>query len=224
MDKVILVEPDLIAGQEIVRDLDRRGISVDAALWLQDWDTGVWRLVLSSPAVTSLGPRRIYQATAEILGELPDAQIRLDDISVVGPHHSLVKDLRNVVRTNGDLHQIRLDNLELGGSRFRSARIYRVTGGSFENGARVRIKATDQLGTVRGVVNAPSGPRYLVLYDFRPEDAQPLGSEPRPPVGQDYAADDLELLYVVRTGGWPERLPRVTRPSSDSLEGAARTH
>ena len=27
------------------------------------------------------------------------------------------------------------------------------------------------------------------------------------PSGQDYAADELDLLYVVRSGGWPEKNP-----------------
>ena len=73
------------------------------------------------------------------------------------------------------------------------------------------------------MIRTSSGPRYLVLYDVNPDDLQPLGEKPPPPIGQDYSADDLELRYVVRTAGWPEKnadwLVAATMPGGVSANG-----
>ena len=95
----------------------------------------------------------------------------------------------------------------LGRQLYRSARIYRVVGDTVGHDARVRVKATGQMGTVGDVIDSPNGPRYLVLFDRRREDVRPLDDHPRPPIGQNFGADELDFLYVVRTGGWPEQLP-----------------
>jgi hypothetical protein len=215
MDKRTLVRDDLVAGRKVVEELERRGIEVDAAAWLRDYEIGTWRLVISVPAVGRLGSRPVYEAIALILSDMrnSDHEIALDDIDIMSPDESLIRDLKTRVGTNNGLHEIRLPRIDIGGHAM-SARIYRAAGGTIENGARVRVKATGQLGTVRGVFPTARGPRYLVLYDLTPEQLQPLDLTPRPPVGQDYAAEDLEFIYVVRTGGWPEKLPEVTRPAS----------
>jgi hypothetical protein len=75
------------------------------------------------------------------------------------------------------------------------------------------------MGTVRGVIDTPHEPRYLVLYDRSWSDIRPLSDEPRPPIGQDYGEQDLDFLYVVRTGGWPETIPDWLRQIATS--GAA---
>jgi hypothetical protein len=208
MDKRTLVEADLVAGQSIIEGLERRGFIVDVAAWLRDYESGNWRLVISSPTVTIQGARPIYEAVSEILDGLSDAnlELALDDILVASPTEGLIRDLKDRVGTNGDLFRIRLPRIDIGG-RTMSARIYRVAGGTIENGARVRVKATGQVGTVRSRLESPRGLRYLVLYDLTSEQLRPLDGSPRPHGGQDYAPDDLEFLYVVRTGGWSEKVP-----------------
>jgi hypothetical protein len=183
MDKTILVGTDLQAGRQIVEELESLGITVDVAAWLQDDETGTWRLVLSSPALTRSGSRRVYDAVVALLRRMDDVDLDLDDVRVLSPHDGIVSDLKNRIRTNDDLQEIRLDGLYLGGQSFRAARIYRVVGGhntsnKIEHGARVRVKATGQLGTVQGVVRTSGGPRYLVLYDLNPDNVQSVGEEP----------------------------------------------
>ncbi|MGE3267767.1 MAG: hypothetical protein AB7P40_03395 [Chloroflexota bacterium] len=62
MDKTTLVGTDLEVGRQIVRALEDFGITIDVAAWLQDDETGDWRLILSSPALTKPGSRRVYNA------------------------------------------------------------------------------------------------------------------------------------------------------------------
>jgi hypothetical protein len=212
MDKTALVGADVEAGRRVIQKLESLGIVVDVAAWLQDDETAEWRLFLSSPALARPGSKRVYDAVVSILGNVDDPDLELDNILVLSPTDGVIDDLRGRVRTNDDLQNIRLDALNLGERSFRAAHIYRVTGGrgtagKIERGARVRVKETGRLGTVHGVVRTPGGPRYLVLYDVNTDNVRQLGERPPPPIGQDYAADDLELLYVVRSGGWPEKNP-----------------
>jgi hypothetical protein len=199
MDKKTLVGRDLVVGRRVVEALDGRGTPVDVAAWLQDDETGTWRLLISSPSVAKLGSKPVYEAIAAILPDDPESgrDVDLDDVAVVGSDDDVARELKRRVGTDRGLYDIRLHN----------ARVYRAVGDTIDNGARIRVKATGQLGTVRGKFETPQGPRYLVLYDLTPEQLQPLDHSPRPPVGQDYAADELEFLYVVRTGGWPEETP-----------------
>jgi hypothetical protein len=213
MDKAALVGADLQAGRHIVESLESLNIPVDVAAWLQDDETGDWWLVLSSPALARAGSMRVNDAVVSIVRNLDDADIDLDNVRVLSPNNGIIQDLKHRVWKGDDLQVLRLDGLNLGGQPFRAARIYRVTGGhrsgyKIEYGAHVRVKATGQLGTVHGIVRTPQGPRYLVLFDIGKDDVQPLGEKPRAPVGQDYAAGDLDLLYVVRSSGWPERTPQ----------------
>jgi hypothetical protein len=201
MGTTILVGDQIVAGREIIGRLERAGIVVDSALWLQDEETGEWRLVIASPCVDRHGPRRVYERLSEILATIGGPGVGISNVSVLSMADRFVRDLKRLIGTNDGLHDIRLDYLTVGGRTFRSARIYRVSGGSIEKDARVRVKENGRLGTVRGVLKVPGGTRYLVLYDLRPEDVTPLSPSPPPVAGQDFAAQDLEFLYVVRTGG-----------------------
>lgn len=201
MATTALVNDLIAAGREVIRRLEQAGIDIDTALWLQDEDSGDWRLVVASEYVDRHGPRHVYELLAENLGTSALPDLRIDDISVLATRDRYITDLKRLVRTNDDLHEIRLNFLSIGGQTFKSARIYRVSGGSLEKDARVRVKANGRLGTVRAVFPTPHGVRYLVMYDLRPEDIRPLGTGPIPEAGQDFGADDLEFLYVVRTGG-----------------------
>jgi len=142
----------------------------------------------------------VYDVLDSVLREKSDVidQLSLDDIVVAEPDERIVRELKTRVSTDNGLYRLRLHN----------ARVYRALGNTVDYGARVRVRGTDRLGTVRGIVPTPRGPRYLVLYDLTPEQLRPLDGSFRPPVGQDHAADDLEFLYVVRTGGGPERIPQ----------------
>ncbi|MGE3914011.1 MAG: hypothetical protein AB7K36_31995, partial [Chloroflexota bacterium] len=178
----------------------------------QDDETGDWRLILSSPALTKPGSRRVYNALVSVLRGPNRSDVDIDSVRVLSPSDGVIQDLKQRVYTSADLQDIRLDGLYLGDQSYRAARIYRVMGAHMdgqriERGARVRVKATGQLGTVHGIVRPPGGPRYLVLYDIDSANVRSLGEEARQPVGQDFAADELDVLYVIRSVGWPERNP-----------------
>jgi hypothetical protein len=218
VDKTTLVSEDLETGKMLVTELDARGVPVDVAAWLQDGETGTWRLFLSSPIVESDGPRSIYQAVSDRLRALQIETVELDDVLVMGPRDNIARELKRLVRTGDEPQQIRLDDLDLASTFFKSARVYRVRGGHepghwLEYDARVRAKATGRLGTVRGVFETSSGRRYLVLFDLTSADLMPLDGTSLQPAGQDFAESELDFLYAVRPGGIAEKPPIVARPA-----------
>jgi hypothetical protein len=200
VDKTTLVERDFEAGLEIVRGLEDRYIPVDLAAWLKDDETGAWQLLVSSPSAATDGTRPVYEVLDGLLREKRDIidQLSLDDIVVAEPDERIVRELKSRVSTDNGLYRLRLHN----------ARVYRALGDTVDYGARVRVRGTNRFGTVRGIIPTPRGQRFLVLYDLTPDQLRPLDGSPRPPVGQDYAVDELDFLYVVRTGGGPDRIPK----------------
>lgn len=207
MDKATLVDADVEAGRAVIDALEDQGFEIDVAAWLLDDETGVWQLAISSPIGDETGPRPILEAILTLLQKLSIRNLDLSDFYVASPNQHLVKDLKRKVGTDHGFHDLRLDRLSVGNRFYRSSRIERVVGDAIGNGARVRVKATGRLGTVRGVVERPNGPRYLVLFDQSDDSIRPLDGTPRLPAGQNFAADDLDFLYLVRTGGWPEHIP-----------------
>ena len=201
MATTTLVGDLIAAGREIITRLEQAGIDINTALWVQDEDSGEWRLVLASEYVDLHGPRQVYELLADITRASSLSDVRIDDIRVFGTSNGFIRDVRRLVRTNDDLHDIRLNFLSAGGQTFKAARIYRATGESLGQDARVRVKANGRLGTVRAVAPTNDGNRYIVMYDRLPDDLHPLGSGPIPVATQDFTANDLEFLYVVRPGG-----------------------
>jgi hypothetical protein len=218
MDKTPLVGPDLVAGRRIIEGLERRGIPVDAAAWLQDDDSGIWRFVISSSRAENDDPRHLYREIRAILRTLPSSGLELDDILVTGPTDNLVKDLARLIRTGSELVMLRLHDLELGGRLYRSSRIYRVQGGHgpqgwIEDDARVRVKATGRLGVIRGVVTMSSEPRYLVVFDLPAPDLDSARDELAAERGGDFTEQELDFLYSIRPSGSPEKPPLIARPA-----------
>jgi hypothetical protein len=218
VDKTTLVEADIQAGGYLIQSLEKQGIDIDVAAWLQESETGVWQLVISSPRGGEIGVRPVYEAIRVARSGLKDSDLDSDNVLVASPHERLIRDLKRLVRTGDELQMIRLYDLHLGSREFTSARIYRVRSedapdGWIEDGARVRVKSSGQFGTVRGALETPAGKRYLVLYDHDQDSIRPLNGQPRSSIGQDYPENDLDFLYAVRPGGWPEKPPLIARPA-----------
>jgi hypothetical protein len=218
MDKTALVEADLAVGRQIVRDIERLGIPVDLAAWLQD-ERLDWTLVISSPVLTVLGgTRRVYDAILTVLADLDNVNLELGDVTAWSPSDTVVQNLKNLVRTGDELQTIKLRDLDLGPKSFRSAVVYRSRGGRspgrwLEMDSHVRAKATGKLGAVWSRQESPNGQRYLVRHFLAKKDRLPKNGTYPSPDEQIYDADELEFLYAIRPGGWPEKPPVTKLPA-----------
>ena len=60
MDKTTLVGADFTTGLELVRALDRSGLSISVALWLYSPEHEDWRFVLASRRLDAAEPSEAY--------------------------------------------------------------------------------------------------------------------------------------------------------------------
>jgi hypothetical protein len=160
----------------------------------------------------------VYDVLLPVLAGLDEVKLELGDVTVWSPSDTAVKNLKNLVRTGDELQAISMRDLDLGPKWFRSVMVYRSQGGRspgrwLEMDAHVRAKATGRLGIVHGREDSPNGPRYLVRHILAPKDRLPMNGRYPPPDEQIYDEDELEFLYAVRPGGWPEKPPLMASPA-----------
>lgn len=93
MDKTALVEQDIDQGRRLIQALDQAAFPVVAALWNYLPEERAWRLLIASPRVAELGPRRAYAAIQDVLGR-SQIGIPLQHIAAVSPDEPLIADLR----------------------------------------------------------------------------------------------------------------------------------
>ena len=220
MDKTALVESELEVGRKIVRDLESLGIPIDFAAWFQD-ECLDWRFVVSSPALTDLGgTRRVYDAIQTVLADLAAVNLELGDVTAWSPSDTVVQNLKNYVRTGDELQTIKLRDVNLGPKSFRAIVVYRSQRGRspgrwLEMDAHVRARSTGKQGVVHGHTEGPNGTRYLVRHFLAPKDRLPRNGKYRPPDEQYYDKEELEFLYAIRPGGWPNKPPLVKPPARE---------
>jgi hypothetical protein len=127
--KETLTQEMIEAGAELTRLLDQSSLVVSASLWLYMPESNVWRLIIVSPEVRTLGPRKVYQKVQSVLSKASMKQypVALKDISVAGDDDPIISLLRIAIRTNGGIAGIRFSKNTINGHFVEDAFIYRMT-------------------------------------------------------------------------------------------------
>ena len=127
--KETLASETISLGKNLVLALDKAQFIVAAALWLYLPETRTWRLMIASPQVISEGPRKAYKKIQSVLSKLSSApaRISLQDIAVVDSNDSFISLLRNAVRTEDGISDIRFTKNTINGFFIEDAHIYRLT-------------------------------------------------------------------------------------------------
>ncbi len=121
--------PDMIkSGELIVAALDRLNLVVKGAYWLLLPEQHVWRLVIASPEVRSLGPKAVYRKVVAALQRLPEdaSPIGAKDISVVEDKNQLFLILRSMVSTGPGISGVRFSKNVINGQLIEDAYLYRI--------------------------------------------------------------------------------------------------
>ena len=126
MDKPALVNSDMEAGERLVRDLDKSGLTVTAALWFYMSDSDEWRLMLAMPVVDEKGPKVAYEQIQAQLESLGQYELSLQNISVVSPGDKLIKLLGSSIDTGSDIAHIRFTRNVINGIFIEDAYVYRL--------------------------------------------------------------------------------------------------
>ena len=118
----------IAAGEQLTTLLDKAMMVVRASFWLFIPETGTWRLVIATPEAETSGPRRVYQRIQAVLfkNDSKVGAIKLQDISVVGPHDPTVVALSRVMGTDKGISGIRISRNTIDGHYIEDAYIYRL--------------------------------------------------------------------------------------------------
>jgi hypothetical protein len=122
-----LVESQIADGERIIAQLDRDRFKVAAALWLYDVENDDWRLIIASDIVTKKGPRNAYKKLRQSVDAIPEGvQTFPTTISLVESSHSLIKLLRQAIKTGPGIKRIRFTKNVINGQLIEDALIYRL--------------------------------------------------------------------------------------------------
>ncbi|GAI16757.1 unnamed protein product [marine sediment metagenome] len=127
MDKNILVEKNIEEGKILVEALDRSLFTLKGALWYYYLKHDEWRLLLVSPLVDRLGPKRSYTIIQNVIQDLHLFSISIIDISVLSPKNRLIQLLKIALSTGPrDISKIRFTRNTINNVFVEDALIYRL--------------------------------------------------------------------------------------------------
>lgn len=127
MASATLVEFDVEAGAELLRQMEGSEVEVRAALWLYFSEAEEWRLVLGTPLVAQIGSRAVYSKIQKILDQsgLGD-RLLLMSITVMSMDEPLLKALRDMIHVDG-IGGVRFSRNSINNLYIEDAYIYRMT-------------------------------------------------------------------------------------------------
>lgn len=126
MDKPMLVDADMKAGEALLSKLDEIEFNVKAALWFYVQDSEEWRLIIASPIVDKDGQKKAYETVQSQLQELNGRELSLRNISLVSPGDKLIKALKSVFKLDKAISPIRFTRNVIDGMFIEDAYIYRL--------------------------------------------------------------------------------------------------
>ena len=115
----------LQAGEDLVRDLNRRKVTTKAAVWLYMEEPDEWRFVIATPHQRSMGLLPAYEWLQELMSKI-GTPIDLTSMALVDTKDSLVKGLSKSLRARSGTAGMRLSHSIINGRFVEDAYIYRV--------------------------------------------------------------------------------------------------
>ena len=106
MDKTVLVNDDIKAGEALTIILDEAGIPFNAALWMVDPSAEDWRFVIGTELVETKGLDKAYKRILPLLervGVAEDATatgLSFMNVKVVASRHRLIKEFVKTLRVD----------------------------------------------------------------------------------------------------------------------------
>ncbi|MCF6177955.1 MAG: hypothetical protein L3J63_01005 [Geopsychrobacter sp.] len=115
------------AGRALVRELDQKELSPNAAFWFYFSDIETWKLIIAEMKVGQIGPRDIYKKIQNIIKKTPDcSSLNLDDVTLAKPDSPIVSLLRLAINTGPEISGIRFKQNVINGNVIEDAYIYRL--------------------------------------------------------------------------------------------------
>lgn len=126
--KEALLNEMILAGADLIERLEKARFSVKAALWLYLPESGTWRLIIASPEVGLLGPKKAYKKIQTVVAHMPldVPRISLNEITVMEVNDALIASLKTSLKLSNGSAGLRLTKTVLNGLFIEDAYIYRM--------------------------------------------------------------------------------------------------
>ena len=124
----ILTDTQKKAGKELLKNLDKSGALVDAALWYFFDDIKKYKLLIYLADVEVVGPKKSYSVIQKALSKLENKDISLSDIGLLNKSNNILRLLRVAVKTDKKaILSISFTNNIINGVNIKDAFIYRLS-------------------------------------------------------------------------------------------------
>lgn len=131
--KVVMAIVESLTGTDldfgkVLWDVLRRNDAFRAkgALWLLQPEAGEWHLVIATPRVDEVGPRKSYEELSDITRQIPADPSTLLKIELISPKQPFYEALRSVFGKTASVEGARLGGTQIGGRYINDAYLYEI--------------------------------------------------------------------------------------------------
>jgi hypothetical protein len=118
---------DIEFGNTIWRSLrGSKTFPVLGILWLFQPSSDEWHLLIATPRVDEVGPRKAYEELSEITRRIPADSAQLLRIELVSPKLPFYQALRSVFGQTASVEGARLGNTQIAGMYIDDAYLYEI--------------------------------------------------------------------------------------------------
>lgn len=118
---------DLQFGKNIWQALRLQGgFEWNGIFWLLDPEAEQWHLVVATPLLDRLGPRRAYTMLTDLIQRVPATGDQLLRITLISPKDPLYASLQSVFAQTASVEGLRLGNTYIGNVVVPEAYLYEV--------------------------------------------------------------------------------------------------
>ena len=122
-----LTESDIDFGKSLWHTLrGNKLFPADGALWLSRSDSDAWHLLVATPRVDEIGPRKAYEELSNVTQRLPTGSEQFSRIELISPQQPFYQALRSVFGKTASVEGARLGNTQIGGRYIHDAYLYEI--------------------------------------------------------------------------------------------------
>lgn len=113
------------AGEKLIHELDRLKFPAKAAFWLYETEADEWRLVIATPQLRTVGPRKLYKSVQQAIAKI-DMPIRTSSVFLLDTKDAFIKRLSTAVGRGSRVSGMRFSRNAINGHFIEDAYIYRM--------------------------------------------------------------------------------------------------
>jgi len=122
-----LTGPDIEFGKLLWQALrGSKKFPVNGALWLYQSESDEWHLLIATPRVDQVGPRKAYEELSDVTRRIPADLAQLLRIELISPKQPFYVALRSVFGETASVEGARLGNTQVGGMYINDAYLYEI--------------------------------------------------------------------------------------------------